>query len=89
MNRLGLGVAGYRLVLIFNIVEPDLYTTKSTTKNEYCQSKNPPYLDSAVEVIRSFKTAGYCWDFHPATRSPKIINTYGNINKNATNLMLE
>ncbi|KAI6248217.1 hypothetical protein HI914_03085 [Erysiphe necator] len=89
MNRLGLGVAGYRLVSIFNIVEPDLYNSKSDAKNEYKQTQKPRYLDTAIAVIKSFKTAGYCWEFHPATRNPTIISKYGNINKNASNLMLE
>ncbi|KHJ33027.1 hypothetical protein EV44_g3295 [Erysiphe necator] len=47
------------------------------------------YLDEAVEIAKSLKAGGYCWDFHPATRSPEIISKYGNTNKNATNLMLE
>ncbi|KAI6249191.1 hypothetical protein HI914_02550 [Erysiphe necator] len=89
MNRLGLGVAGYRLVSVFNIVEPDLYTSKTDEKNEYKQAQKPKYLDTAIAVIRSFELAGYCWDFHPATRNPTIISKYGNINKNASNLMLE
>ncbi|KAI6249542.1 hypothetical protein HI914_02090 [Erysiphe necator] len=89
VNRLGLRVAGYRLVSIFTNVEPDLYTAKSVSNNEYRQLTKPSYLDTAVEIMRSFKTAGYCWDFHPATRSPDIFSTYGNINKSASNLMLE
>ncbi|RKF65594.1 hypothetical protein OnM2_005017 [Erysiphe neolycopersici] len=89
VNRLGLVVAGYRLVSVFNQVQPDLYTSTTQKHQKYKQKTKPKYLDRAIEVAKSFKTAGYCWDFHPATRSPDLISKYGNINKNATNLMLE
>ncbi|RKF60247.1 hypothetical protein OnM2_052075 [Erysiphe neolycopersici] len=89
VNRLGLGVAGYRLVSVFNVVEPDMYTDKAKNDEEYRYKTKPTYLDTAVTIMRSFRQAGYCWDFHPATRSPDIMSKYGNINKNAGNLMLE
>ncbi|RKF65288.1 hypothetical protein OnM2_010022, partial [Erysiphe neolycopersici] len=86
VNRLGLGVAGYRLVSVLNVVEPDMYTDNSNSEEEYRYKTKPAYLDVAVTVIRSFRQAGYCWNFHPATRSPDIMSKYGNINKNAGNL---
>ncbi|RKF62101.1 hypothetical protein OnM2_036073 [Erysiphe neolycopersici] len=89
VNRLGLGVAGYRLVSVFNVIAPDMYTDKTAKDEEYKYATKPAYLDVAVSVMRSFRQAGYCWNFHPATRSPDIMSTYGNINKNAGNLILE
>ncbi|POS82076.1 hypothetical protein EPUL_006619 [Erysiphe pulchra] len=89
INQFGLGVAGYRLVSVFNIVNPDLYAKEPVPTNMRHINDKPEYIDSAVEVARSFVTAGHCWDFHPATRNPNIITKYGNINKNAANLLLE
>lgn len=43
----------------------------------------------AIAVAKSFQTAGLCWDFHPATRSPNILTKYGNVNKNCANLILQ
>lgn len=108
-SRFGLGVAGYRIVSIFNSAEPDKYrTTFRKTKEEKKKEleendgeplpdkeagrepleDKPAWLDGAIAVARSFKDAGPCWDFHPATRSPNVLAKYGNINKNATNLLL-
>ncbi|RKF57809.1 hypothetical protein OnM2_071064 [Erysiphe neolycopersici] len=89
VNRLGLGVAGYRLVSVFNVIEPDMYKDKAKGDEEFRYPTKPKYIDTAVEVMRSFRQAGYCWNFHPATRSPDIMSTYGNVNKNAGNLILE
>ncbi|KAI0999883.1 hypothetical protein K3495_g8314 [Podosphaera aphanis] len=48
----------------------------------------PKWLDGAVVIAKSFIEAGYCWDFHPATRNPQVLSLYGNINKNLQNLMI-
>jgi hypothetical protein len=95
VSRFGLGVAGYRIVSVFNVVAPDLYQDpekedgKEVHDNEAKPlSKKPAWLDAAVEVARSFHKAGVCWDFHPATRSANVLSKYGNINKNAANLIL-
>ena len=49
----------------------------------------PDWFDDAIQVAKSFRLAGFCWDFHPATRNPNVLAKYGNINKNITNLILE
>lgn len=82
LTRLGLRVAGYRLVSIFNVIVPDKYTKEN-------EKDKPSYLDDAIFVMRSFRKAGYCWDFHPATRDPDILRIYGHINKNAANLIID
>ncbi|POS85298.1 hypothetical protein EPUL_002789 [Erysiphe pulchra] len=89
INSIGLGVAGYRLVSVFNILKPDLYCEAPVPSGKVDIKKKPNYIDTAVSVARSFVTAGHCWDFHPATRNPNIITKYGNINKNASNLLTE
>jgi len=94
-SRFGLGVAGYRIVSIFNVIIPDKYrTTKKGEpileheKDAIPLEEKPAWLDDAIKVAKSFKDAGPCWDFHPATRNPNVLSKYGNINKNATNLLL-
>ncbi|KAJ5426130.1 hypothetical protein N7465_001200 [Penicillium sp. CMV-2018d] len=82
MSKFGPGVAGYGLASIFNTYEPDKY------KGEQAKDK-PIWLDSAICVAKSFRDAGLCWDFHPATRNPNILTKYGNVNKNITNLILD
>ncbi|RKF55905.1 hypothetical protein OnM2_086047 [Erysiphe neolycopersici] len=117
VNRLGLAVAGYLLVSVFNVIAPYLYLEEGEEDNgrsdpskdkgkvndsdgkkrrykldpsePYKYQIKPKYLDTVVSVMRSFKQAGYCWDFHPATRSPDVMSKYRNINKNASNLLLE
>jgi len=75
MNRLGLGVAGYRLATPFKLIDPD--------------NDIPEHLEGAFAVAKSFATTRACWGFHPTTRSPDVLGKYGNINKNLTNLILE
>ncbi|POS81895.1 hypothetical protein EPUL_006525, partial [Erysiphe pulchra] len=88
-NRLGLGVAGYRLVSVFNLILPTKYYSDDPKVNEALKETRPPWLEVSLKVMQSFKNAGPCWDFHPATRDPNLISKYGNINKNATNMILD
>lgn len=74
LARFGLGVAGYRLAAPFKLQDPD--------KDGHDQ------FAAAVRVARSFATMPSCWDFHPATRNPNLLQKYGNINKNLGNLIL-
>lgn len=73
-NRLGLGVAGYRLLNPFRFLTP--------------RAGLPANIMAAVGVAQSFYNAGYNWDFHPATRSGNVLATYGPINANLANLAL-
>jgi hypothetical protein len=75
LSRFGLGVAGYRLAQPFKLREPD-----GPDRAKYA---------NAILVAKSFTSAPACWDFHPATRNPNILNKYGNINKNLGNLLLK
>jgi hypothetical protein len=95
-SRLGLGVAGYRICSVFNLVVPDKRAVllKARAKNsgggtEVDIDEVAPDRADAVFVAQSFMAAGPCWDFHPATRSANIISKYGNINKNCANLILD
>jgi len=75
LSRFGIGVAGYRLAQPFKIREPD-----GSDISKYA---------GAIVVANSFATQPSCWDFHPATRNPNLLTTYGNINKNLSNLILK
>ncbi|TQS34143.1 hypothetical protein Golomagni_05487 [Golovinomyces magnicellulatus] len=85
-SKLGLVPAGYRLALIFNCLRINKYdddgleiikskkmdTEKKEITDPIERRHKPSYLDTAVLIARSFRNAGYCWDFHPATRNPNI-----------------
>ncbi|POS85043.1 hypothetical protein EPUL_002361 [Erysiphe pulchra] len=89
VNRLGLGIAGYKLVSVFNIMELDIYDVQGNSTIKSGPRKRPYYLIDAVLVAKSFRIAGYCWDFNPATIDPNLIAKFRNINKNASNLLTE
>jgi len=73
--RFALGVAGYRLFRPFSIY--------------------PCRDDSSVEVKRAFKIAHKMathtasWQIQSMTRDPRVLETYGNLNKNLAGLMTE
>lgn len=71
---------------IFNTHEPDRYTDRYTGPDAPAKLV---WFDDAITVAKSFRDAGLCWDFHPATRNPNLLTTYGNINKNAMDLIHE
>jgi len=73
-NRLGLGLAGYRLLAPFKYLTP--------------KDNLPAHIVTALGVARSFATQPASWDIHPATRSPNILTTYGPLNANLSNLAL-
>lgn len=75
VNRLGLGVAGYRSLSPFKLLTP--------------KADMDPTLQPALDFARSMATAAYSWDIHPSTRNPNIMTTYGPLNKNLGNLALE
>jgi len=74
-NRLGLGLAGYRTLGPFKLLTPN--------------TPIPPALQRPYEVAQSMARANPNWDFHSATRDPNLLNTYGPINANLSNLALE
>lgn len=74
-NRIGLGVAGYRMFGPFKS-----YTPRPGT---------PPNLLQAVEVAKHIATVAPDWNIHPVTRNPVILTNLGNLNQNLGNLMLE
>lgn len=75
VSRFGLGVAGYRMFTPFKML-----TVKPGV---------PPNLIRAVAVARQMANADASWDLHPATRSNAILQSYGPLNANLGNLMLE
>jgi hypothetical protein len=75
VSRFGLGVAGYRMFAPFRMLQPRTGIT--------------PNLQRAVEIARQMATADASWDLHPATRTNAILQTYGPLNANLGNLMLE
>jgi len=75
VSRFGLGVAGYRLLAPFRLLTP----RRDLEQN----------LLDAVEVARSMATQPASWDIHPSTRHNDILNEYGPLNANLSNLMLE
>ena len=79
---MGLGATGYRLPSIFNLIIPDKYNDKN-------KDDKPKQFDGAIIVAKSFKLAGFCWDFHPATRDPNLLVKMEILIKNLTNLILE
>jgi len=75
VNRLGLGVAGYRLLNPFKLLpKPD----KLTKEQEI-------YYGVAI----SFISQPASWDIHSATRDPNVLSLYGPLNANLGNLALE
>lgn len=75
LNRLGLGVAGYRLFAPFK-----LYNVKDDAPNA---------IRDAAEFARTVATAPPTWAIHPLTRNPDVLARRGNLNKNLANLILE
>jgi len=75
VNRLGLGVAGYRMGGPFKLLpKPTGMSAEQTT---------------AYEIAHSFISQPYSWDIHSATRNPNILTIYGPLNANLGNLALE
>lgn len=75
VSRFGLGVAGYRMFSPFKMLQP--------------RTGLPANIMRAVEIARQMATANASWDLHPATRDNSILQTYGPLNANLGNLMLE
>lgn len=75
LSRFGLGVAGYRMFGPFK-----LYSPKSDLSAE---------LLAAYNFARNVAMNPPTWDIHPLTRSPEILTSRGNLNKNLTNLILD
>jgi len=75
MNRLGLGVAGYRALSPFRFITRP--------------ANLPQNRERAYDVAMSMVNAPANWDFHPATRSPRLLTQYGPINQNLFNLALD
>lgn len=74
LNRFGLGVAGYRAISPFRLLNP---------RPDITQAERDAY-----EFLRAIALAPADWAIHPTTRDPNILSRFGNINKNAGNLML-
>jgi hypothetical protein len=74
-NRMGLGVAGYRMFGPFKsyVPKPGL----------------PPNIMAAINVASTIARAPPDWNIHPITRNPNVLTNLGNLNQNLGNLMLE
>lgn len=75
ISRFGLGVAGYRLFGPFKNYEPKVDI--------------PQNLLDAYRFAKEVSKKPPTWDIHPITRSPEILTTRGNLNKNLGNLILD
>jgi len=75
LSRAGLGVAGYRLFGPFK-----LYSLKEGVSAD---------VQRAYQVAQAFAKAPATWLVHPVTRSPDLLTSMGNLNKNLGNLILE
>lgn len=75
VSRFGLGVAGYRMFSPFRMLQP--------------RAGLPTNIMRAIDIARQMATASASWDLHPATRDNAILQTYGPLNANLGNLMLE
>lgn len=75
LSRFGLGVAGYRMFGPFGLYnpKPDL----------------APALRPAFSFAKKMATAPASWNIHPLTRSPDVLTSRGNLNKNLGNLILD
>jgi len=75
LNRIGLGVAGYRMASPFVLLSP--------RENLAAQQQ------VSLTVAQSIAREPADWSIHPVTRDPAILKKYGNLNANLGNLMLE
>lgn len=75
LSRFGLGVAGYRMFGPFK-----LYTPKADVSSD---------LSAAIAFAQAVATAKPSWNVHPLTRSPNVLTSRGNLNKNLGNLILD
>ena len=75
LNRLGLGVCGYRAMGPFK-----LYGCRRDASREAIQ---------AYEAIRALAQAPADWGIHPLTRSAAFTAYFGSLNKSAASLMTE
>lgn len=74
-SRLSLGVAGYRMLGPFKLLRP----VKGLR----------PAMVAAYEFAAGMAYQDPMWSIHPATRDAGILSTYGPLNSNLGNLMLE
>lgn len=74
-NRLGLGLAGYRMFAPFKLYQP--------------RADMPQALQGPFEWARSVAMSDMDWSIHSVTRDPNVLTRFGNLNKNLGNLMLE
>lgn len=73
INRLGLGVAGYRMLGPFKHYPADKTLT--------------PSVANAVEIAKKMATSPADWTIHSVTRSADFIQRFGNLNANLKNLI--
>lgn len=75
ISRIGLGVAGYRLLAPFKL---------------YPRTRGmAPNVERAARLAEAIAKADADWSIHPITRDPGILNRLGNLNKNLANLLLD
>jgi hypothetical protein len=74
MNRFGLGVAGYRAFAPFTLLN--------------VRADASPEAKRAAAVAKEIATRPADWCIHPVTRHPRILQIFGNLNKNLGNLMI-
>lgn len=75
MSGFGSAVAGYRYFAPFK-----LYEIKVDAN---------PLAQQAYTVARGIAQSPASWDIHPLARSPGVLTSHGNLNKNLMNLILE
>lgn len=73
INRLGLGLAGYRMLAPFKHYPVDRTLT--------------PAEENAVKIARIMATSPADWSIHAVTRSADFIQKFGNLNANLKNLI--
>jgi hypothetical protein len=74
-QRLGLGLAGYRLLGPFKLFP--------------CKQDASPEAKAAYEWVKALAGQPFDWALHSATRDPGLISKLGSFNKALTNLVLE
>jgi hypothetical protein len=82
VNRLALGVAGYRNIMPFKYYQPDLVDAEGTVIASREGIK-------ASQFLKNIADAPYDWNIHPLTRSASMVKDFGSLNQNAQNIMLE
>lgn len=82
LNRLSLGVAGYRNIRPFAFYEPDHVDEEG--KDDVSKEAR-----DAAAWLKLVALAPYNWGIHPTTRSNDVVKMYGSINANAQNVMVK